>query len=242
MAKHVLWSTCTVFLAALRAHAGAQAAYKSVADGIIINSPQKSTHETPLLGMRVISDKILRVTTVSKNDFHLIQILTAMDRSSQSVNWNMVQKGNQVLLPKSSVIAQIRLLDKMIFNDKIDKLILSKNAEPSFAFTSNNIESPCHITQTFKSLAKKVIYDLGQQQNRIVNFINQYLKLLRNTIEAAAPFLTFSKNHSILLGNYPLIKFDDTRDYQSLSGLNYSLMMRNKPNLLHLELNNNHQI
>ncbi|SDP49702.1 hypothetical protein SAMN05428975_1469 [Mucilaginibacter sp. OK268] len=43
--------------------------YKKVAEGIIVNLQWKSTQDTPLLQVKVTSDKIIRITATPENSF-----------------------------------------------------------------------------------------------------------------------------------------------------------------------------
>ncbi|NOW93355.1 alpha-glucosidase domain-containing protein [Mucilaginibacter sp. SG564] len=220
MLKRVLLYVCTIFSAALFTHAAAQGIYKKVTDGIIVSLPQKSAQDSRLLRLQVISDKIIHVTATPESSFPRNKSLMALDRINSPVNWNVVQKGNQLLLSTASVTAHVLLPQGIVsFTDKAGKLILSENAERTFTLVSNNGESSYHIIQNFNSPANEAIYGLGQHQNGVVNFKNQHLELLQNNTEVAVPFLVSNKNYGILWDNYSLTKFGDTRDLQSISGL-----------------------
>ncbi|WPU94866.1 glycoside hydrolase family 31 protein [Mucilaginibacter sabulilitoris] len=220
MVKHVLWSTCTIFFAALCLHAVAQDTYKKVPDGIVVNLSQKSTQDARLLRLQVVSDNIIHVTATPENSFPSKQSLMALQPVTPAVNWHVVQKGNHLLLSTSSVTVHVWLpAGTVSFTDKSGKVILNENPERTFTPISNNGESSYHIIQSFHSQADEAIYGLGQHQNGIVNFKNQHLELLQNNTEVAVPFLVSSKNYGILWDNYSLTKFGDTRDYQPISGL-----------------------
>jgi alpha-D-xyloside xylohydrolase len=201
-------------------HASAQNAYKKVADGIIVNLPQKSTNDTRLLQLQVISDKIIHVTATPENTFSSVKSLMAVERTGKAANWTVVQKGNELLLSTALVVAHVSLTQGTVgFTDKAGNVILSEKPGRTFIPVSNNGESSYHIIQDFNSPADEAIYGLGQHQNGIVNFKNQHLELFQNNTEVAVPFLVSSKNYGILWDNYSLTKFGDTRDYQPISGL-----------------------
>lgn len=220
MLNRVLICTCIVFSAAFFTYASAQSTYKKVADGIIVNLPQRSEHDARLLQLQVLSDKIIHVIATPESEFSSVKSLMAVERVSKTVNWSVVQKGNQLELSTASIIAHVSLTQGTVsFTDKMGKTILSEKGESMFTPVSNNGENSYHITQQFNSPLDEALYGLGQHQNGVVNFKNQHLELFQNNTEVAVPFLVSSKNYGILWDNYSLTKVGDIRDYQPISGL-----------------------
>jgi len=74
MLKRVLLSTCTVFFAAILTYTYTQSTHKKAAEGIIVNLLWKSKQATPLLQLKVTSDKIIRITATPENSFSTVKL------------------------------------------------------------------------------------------------------------------------------------------------------------------------
>jgi len=157
MLKRVLLCVCTIFSAALFTHAAAQDIYKKVTDGIIVSLPQKSAQDSRLLRLQVISDKIIHVTATPESSFPRNKSLMALDRINSPVNWNVVQKGNQLLLSTASVTAHVLLPQGLVsFTDKAGKLILAKTLNGHLRLCPTMVKAPIILSKTLTARPTKL--------------------------------------------------------------------------------------
>lgn len=196
---------------------------KKLSDGVIITLNDKTAVIGQTITLRVITDKIIRVTSAPLGAPAAHKSLMVSDvLSAGSPTWNMTQNADQITVKTSSMQAVVKLTDGTInFTDAAGKPIVSeqKRDAGTFIADSHSGDSFYKIRQGFEVGETEGFYGLGQHQNGVMNYRGHQVELLQYNTDVAIPFVMSTNNYGILWDNYSITKVGDVRTFQPLYGL-----------------------
>jgi alpha-D-xyloside xylohydrolase len=195
---------------------------EKTADGLIVSLGKKSEYPGQSVRLRVISDRIIRVTAVPGKDFPELQSLMAVTPADRVVDFNTEEKDDQIILRTNSLIATVSLkTGEITITDANGKTLLKEMPGGGKSFVPVKIkeESYYAVRQQFESPEDEALYGLGANQTSNMNLKGKDADLFQYNTMAVVPFIVSNKNFGILWDNNSRTKFGDVRDYSELSGL-----------------------
>lgn len=199
------------------------AVVKKMSDGVTITLSDKSSTTGQVITVRVISDKIIRVTSAPAGAPSAHNSLMVLDDlKAENTIWDMTQSPDMVVLKTPAMQAAIELSSGRIsFTDAAGKPILAelKRDASTFVADSHSGDKFYKIKQGFKVGDSEGFYGLGQHQNGVMNYRGHQVDLLQYNTDVAIPFVVSTNNYGILWDNYSITKVGDIRPFQPLTGL-----------------------
>ncbi|PRY54258.1 alpha-D-xyloside xylohydrolase [Arcticibacter pallidicorallinus] len=197
---------------------------KKLSDGVIITLNDKAAALGQTITLKVLSDKIIRVTSAALGAPTLHKSLMVSDNllSAGTPTWDMTRDAEKITLKTSSMQAVVKLTDGMIsFTDAAGKPIVSEQRRDAGTFIadSHSGDSFYKIRQGFEVGETEGFYGLGQHQNGVMNYRGHQVELLQYNTDVAIPFVISTNNYGILWDNYSITKVGDVRTFRPLSGL-----------------------
>jgi alpha-D-xyloside xylohydrolase len=195
--------------------------FEKTGDGVIVHL-QGDAGQARVLQLKVISDKIIQVTTSPTDDIKQEKSLMVLPEATTKAAWKLEEEDGLIALVTDEVRAQVSLTNGAVtFLDKAGHTLLAEKKDGGKVFTAAKVEevNTYHIRQQFESPDDESFYGLGGHQNGQINYKGQDVELVQHNIVDVIPFLYSSKNYGILWENYSASKFGDPRDYLPLNSV-----------------------
>lgn len=174
-----------------------------------------------MVQVRVVNDKIIRVTASPKTDILPDKSLIVVQQPSFD-QWEIKETGEALELVTAAVKARINLSTGAVaFFDKNDNSILAEKTVQGRSIQPVMQEGKMlyAVKQGFAVTGEDAYYGLGQHQDDVWDYKGRQTIFFQNNTEIAVPFLVSVKNYGILWDNYSYSKVGDVRSFQPLSAL-----------------------
>ncbi len=186
--------------------------YTPVENGVVVHTTEANVR------LKVINDKIIRVSATPANDFAEDASLVVIPVTGHT-KYDVTEKNGDVSLTTSQVKAVVSgKTGAVTFFDKSGKKILQEN-ENGRTFTPINVEGTDGYTvrQTFESLNdNEGIYGLGQHQANEFNYKRKNEELFQYNTKVSVPFVVSTDNYGLLWDSYSLCRWGNPDDYKHL--------------------------
>jgi alpha-D-xyloside xylohydrolase len=191
------------------------AGYQKKPDGIIVKTDKEQ------IKLEVFSEEIIGVTATHLDNFPSYQSIMVEAKNKKQVEWTVSEKGNNIILATPKIKASVdKTTGQVVFLDTKDQPILQEmQGGRSFTPTEELGEKTFKVQQQFSAKEVDLIYGLGDQHNRVVNFKGQDAELAQYNIIDVNTFFMTNKNFGVLWDNNSITKFGDPRDYQPIAKL-----------------------
>lgn len=196
--------------------------YERLDNGVLFTLTKTKATDVEKLKIEICSDEIIHVIASPKTTFSTRPSLMVAKTDWPTPKFDIEENGDIVkIITKKVILAVDSKTGAINFLDKNGLPILKEKNGGGKTITPAEImgEQTYHLRQIFQSPDDEAFYGLGQHQNGIMNWKGHDVDLWQYNIVASIPFLVSNKNYGILWDNNSRTKFGDTRDYQSISGL-----------------------
>lgn len=197
-------------------------AYEKTDDGLLVLTGKKSDGTRQVVRLKVISEKIIRVTTAPGEELPVTESLMAVVQPDTTIDFMLERGDGSVILHTSSLIATVSLkTGEVRFADTDGDQILSEKPEGGRSFTPVIVDGKSFhtIRQQFETTAGEALYGLGANQTSFMNMRGKDADLFQYNTQAVIPFVISTRNYGILWDNNSRSKFGDIRDYENISSL-----------------------
>lgn len=191
-------------------------------DGVLFEIRKEKETDPQWIKIQVCTEGIVRVVATPERSFSTRTSLMVDKTKWEPVPWSVSEGGDSWDISTSKLTVRVHPKDGAVaFYDSNGMLLLQEKAGGGKVITAANVmgERTYHIQQLFESPEDEAFYGLGAHQNAIMNYKGHDIDLWQYNIVDVIPFLVSSKNYGILWDNNSRTKFGDTRENQSLSGL-----------------------
>lgn len=188
-------------------------------EGVIVY-PQNKTEQA--IRLQVITDNIIRVTSVPGKDFPHTESLMAVKKPSPDIDFKVEKQDTVTMLSTSRLKAYVSTTTGEVwFTDTDGNIILAEKKGGGKSFEEVKLEGDNYyaVQQQFESPDNEALYGLGCNQTSFMNLKGKDADLYQYNTLTAIPFLLSSYNYGILWDNYSRSKFGDKRDYQDISSM-----------------------
>jgi len=204
------------------------AAYQKTPDGIFISLKQASPESVKSIRLQIINDDIIHVIASPTAILSKEQSLIAAYTETKKDGWDVVQKGDTVILSTATTKVFVSTKTGEIkFTDLKGNIILQEQKGGGKTFSPIEVDGHSGYTfrQIFESPADEAFYGLGQHQSDEFNYKGKNEVLYQYNTKVSVPFIVSNKNYGILWDNYSLTRFGDPREYSNLD--QFSLFDKN---------------
>ena len=186
--------------------------YYSLQDGVIVRTAQGKVR------LKVINDKIIRVSTTPSTDFPKDTSLVVLPTKTIP-KFTLTEDNGNVCIATSEIKAIVAdHTGEVTFFDKSGKKLLQEN-QNGRTFTPITVEGVdgYSVQQTFKSLYDdEGIYGLGQHQANEFNYKGKNEELFQYNTKVSVPFVVSTHNYGLLWDSYSLCRWGHPDDYKQL--------------------------
>ena len=186
--------------------------YYSLQDGVIVRTAQGKVR------LKVINDKIIRVSTTPSTDFPKDTSLVVLPTKTIP-KFTLTEDNGNVCIATSEIKAIVAdHTGEVTFFDKSGKKLLQEN-QNGRTFTPITVEGVdgYSVQQTFKSLYDdEGIYGLGQHQANEFNYKGKNEELFQYNTTVSVPFVVSTHNYGLLWDSYSLCRWGHPDDYKQL--------------------------
>ena len=165
-----------------------------------------------------MSDRIIRVTAVSKQTLDVPESLMVTATPKNDVPFTVQQLNSKVALRTSRLTAEVSLDTGVVrFLDSQGRVRLAER--DSGVFSPVKIEGKDYygIQQVFNPGTDEAFYGLGQHQNAQMNYNGEDVLLAQHNMDVAIPFVLSSRDYGVLWDNDSITRFGDPRPYAPVS-------------------------
>jgi alpha-D-xyloside xylohydrolase len=196
--------------------------YNRTDDGVLIRLNDRSDHPAQAIRLQVISEKIIRVTSVPSGAFPETVSLMALPLPGRKIDFTVEKSDSKIVLGTSQLSAEVSLkTGEVSFTDSEGDVILAEKNGGGKTFTPVTVkgENCYNVRQQFETTDDEALYGLGANQTSFMNLMGKDADLFQYNTLAVIPFIVSSRNYGILWDNNSRTKFGDVRDWSELSGL-----------------------
>lgn len=196
--------------------------YERTDDGIVVRLGDKAVYPGQAVRLSVITDKIIRVTSVPSGEFSETQSLMALPLPEHNVEFTIEKGDGSIILSTSTVSAQVSLTTgEVVFSDNNGSVLLAEQTGGGKSFSAVTVggESFLAVRQQFESPQDEALYGLGANQTSFMNLKGKDADLFQYNTMAVVPFIVSNHNYGILWDNNSRTKFGDVREWTELSAL-----------------------
>ena len=198
------------------------APYERTNDGVIVRLDDRSDFPGQAVRLQVITDRIIRVTSVASGEFPAVESLMVLPQPEGEVEFTLESGERQVTLGTSSLSAEVSLkTGEVRFTDTEGSVYLTEQEGGGRSFTPVTVkgESCYQVRQQFESPDDEALYGLGANQTSFMNLKGKDADLFQYNTLAVVPFLISNRNYGILWDNNSRTKYGDIREWSELSAL-----------------------
>lgn len=184
-------------------------------NGVIVHFDHALTSGAKAIRLEVIDDDIIRVTTITHEDFSSLphSIMLAKNALQRRSQFTTEQNTKTVKVKTAKVTAQISLHDgRVSFINAQGETVLSeagRNFAPVTADPITPDEDAYAIRQQWNKNTKEGFFGLGQQQDGHINYAGKNVELTTYNLEIAIPFVVSTRNYGVLWDNNSITQFGD---------------------------------
>jgi alpha-D-xyloside xylohydrolase len=196
--------------------------YERTDDGIVVRLGDKAVYTGQAVRLSVVTDKIIRVTSVPSGEFSETQSLMALSLPELKVEFTIEKGDGTITLSTAAVSAQVSLTTgEVVFTDNEGSVFLAEQTGGGKSFTPVIVEGETYfaIRQQFESSEDEALYGLGANQTSFMNLKGKDADLFQYNTMAVVPFIVSNRNYGILWDNNSRTKFGDVRECAELSAL-----------------------
>lgn len=193
-----------------------KAGYERLKDGVVVTAPDAKVR------VRVINDKIMRVSATPEQEFKADSSLVALPRYQGNANnpqFTVTEKNGTVEVSTSRIKAVINEKNGQVkFYDHNGKELLAEN-QNGRTFTPRVTDGVkgYSVQQTWESLnPDEGIYGLGQHQANEFNYKDKNEELFQYNTKVSVPFVVSTDNYGLLWDSYSLCRWGNPKDYSQL--------------------------
>lgn len=193
-----------------------KAGYERLKDGVVVTAPDAKVR------VRVINDKIMRVSATPEQEFKADSSLVVLPRYQGNANnplFTVTEKKGTVEVSTSRIKAVINEKNGQVkFYDHNGKELLVEN-QNGRTFTPRVTDGVkgYSVRQTWESLnPDEGIYGLGQHQANEFNYKDKNEELFQYNTKVSVPFVVSTDNYGLLWDSYSLCRWGNPNDYSQL--------------------------
>ena len=130
------------------------APYERTQDGVIVRLDDRSDFPGQAVQLRVINDRIIRVTAIARGDFPATESLMVLPQPEDTIEFTIEEGEGQVTLGTSLLSAEISLITgEVVFTDTEGTVIAAEQEGGGRSFTPVMVkgESCYNVRQQFES-------------------------------------------------------------------------------------------
>jgi len=198
------------------------APYERTEEGVIVRLNGKSDFPGQTVRLRVISDRIIRVTSVPSGEFHRTVSLMTVAQPERETEFTIEKGEGHITLSTPVLNAEVSLkTGEVVFTDTDGNVFIAEQAGGGRSFTpvTQEGESFHAVRQQFESHPDEAIYGLGANQTSFMNMKGKDADLFQYNTMAVVPFIISNRNYGILWDNNSRTKFGDIREWSELSAM-----------------------
>ncbi len=198
------------------------APFERTDDGMIIRLNGKSEYPGQAVRLRVINERIIRVSAVPSGEFPETASLMAVAQPAGKTEFTIEKGEGDVTLSTSMLSAGVSLTTgevKFTSNDGTVFLSEQEGAGRSFMPVMAMNETGYTVRQQFGSDPAEAIYGLGANQTSFMNLRGKDADLFQYNTLAVVPFIVSNRNYGILWDNNSRTRYGDIREWSELSSL-----------------------
>ncbi|MEO7044644.1 MAG: alpha-xylosidase, partial [Ferruginibacter sp.] len=218
--KKLLFLTCLFVGSFVNIAIAENPSFIKTKDGLIVFTDSTITGISNAVKLEVLTDNIIRVTTVPGKEFASTKSLVNVFVKQEDIFWNVVDAKDSIILTTKKIRAVVNIkTGSVVFWNSNGVKILSEKPIQGRIIQPTVLEGKPYyeVTQYFQTASDDAWYGLGQHQQGAMNYKGQQVSLFQNNTEVAVPFLVSNKNYGILWDNYSLTKVGDVRPFLLLS-------------------------
>lgn len=193
-----------------------KAGYERLKDGVVVTAPDA------MVRVRVINDKIMRVSATPEQEFKADSSLVVLPKFQGNANnpqFTVTEKKGTVEVATSQIKAVINEKNGQVkFYDHKGKELLAEN-QNGRTFTPRVTDGVkgYSVRQTWESLnPDEGIYGLGQHQANEFNYKDKNEELFQYNTKVSVPFVVSTDNYGLLWDSYSLCRWGNPNDYSQL--------------------------
>ncbi len=193
-----------------------KAGYDRLKDGVVVTAPDAKVR------VRVINDKIMRVSATPEQEFKADSSLVVLPKFQGNANnpqFTVTEKKGVVEVATSQIKAVINEKNGQVkFYDHNGKELLVEN-QNGRTFTPRVTDGVkgYSVRQTWESLnPDEGIYGLGQHQANEFNYKDKNEELFQYNTKVSVPFVVSTDNYGLLWDSYSLCRWGNPNDYSQL--------------------------
>lgn len=191
--------------------------YKQTSDGVVVTVQEPSEGGPSKIRLKVINDRIIRVTETPDKKFVDRKSLIILPQSSSKTQFTVEQEGCGVFLKTQEITARICSKHGKVSFFDADGNPLTAETEPSkFTPVTADATTGYSVINRFDTTEDEGIYGLGQHQSDQWNYRGENEELYQYNTKISMPFVISSKNYGILWDTYSQGRFGNPEPYQQL--------------------------
>jgi alpha-D-xyloside xylohydrolase len=176
--------------------------FTSDASGLVVKPAAGSAKNVRL---RVVSDRLIRVTAVADESRAVPQSLMAAPAEGKSAPFKVTKADGEVVLETALVRARVSLANGAVrFTDLADKALLAE--EPRRNFEGG-------VSQRFNNGTDEGFFGGGQHQYGHLDLNGEDLELVQHNSDIAVPFVVSTRNYGVLWDNNGISRLGNPKPY-----------------------------
>src|SRR5665811_216534 len=135
--------------------------YERTDDGILVRLGDKAVYPGQAVRLSVITDKIIRVTSVPSGEFSETQSLMALPLPEHNVEFTIEEGDGSITLSTSTVSAQVSITTgEVVFTDNNGSVLLAEQTGGGKSFSAVTVggETYFAVRQQFESPQDEALY------------------------------------------------------------------------------------
>lgn len=192
--------------------------FTRIEDGVVVQVQKGAKCGPKQVRLKVVSDKIIRVSAISDGPFDASPSLIAQQHATGS-RFFVSEDSKSVKIKTAQLTVMVsKESGSVTFADTDGKVIL-KGEKNGTTFSPMNVDGVKGYTirQLFESPDNEAFYGLGQHQSDEFNYKGKNEVLFQYNTKVSVPFIQSNRGYGILWDSYSLTKFGDPRDYSNLN-------------------------
>lgn len=193
-----------------------KAGYERLKDGVVVTAPDAKVR------VRVINDKIMRVSATPEQEFKADSSLVVLPKFQGNVNnpqFAVTEKKGAVEVATSQIKAVINEKNGQVkfYDHKGKELLVENQNGRTFTPRVTDGTKAYTVQQTWQSLnPDEGIYGLGQHQANEFNYKDKNEELFQYNTKVSVPFVVSTDNYGLLWDSYSLCRWGNPNDYSQL--------------------------
>lgn len=198
------------------------APYERTEEGVIVRLNAKSDFPGQAVRLQVISDRIIRVTSVPSGEFPATVSLITVPQPDSETEFTIEKGEGHITLGTPALSAEVSLKTGEVVFTGTDGTVYVAEQEGggrSFIPVTQEGVSFHGVRQQFESQPDEAIYGLGSNQTSYMNLKGKDADLFQYNTMAVVPFIISNRNYGILWDNNSRTRYGDIREWSELSAM-----------------------